>query len=115
LIRIADKKPWLLKEQLSSLSLEEKLEQILLEKILEYLHDEIPYHMDMKCTDIDYSDENHIKVQMSLFFENERHKRRFIGSQGETLIRIRQDFLSEAESLFKNKKLFVVFDMKLEK
>lgn len=107
LIRIAEKKPWLLapEDGYTNMSVEERVEELLLEKLLEQTHEEIPYQAQLRCTSIKAEDEETVRVDIDIIVPNDRHKRIIIGSQGRTLVKLRQDLCVDLERIFKKKVL----------
>lgn len=116
LIRIADKKPWLLsrEEGFTTLSVEERVQEILLEKILDQLHEEIPYNVRLDCTNVSLEDENTVRVDVDIYVRNVRHKKIVIGSNARSIVSLRQDLCTELEKIFK-KNVMARLEVKMEK
>jgi GTP-binding protein Era len=119
LIRIADKKRWLLskEEGYSNLSMEQRIEELLLEKLLEHTHEEIPYIAKIECLNIELQqqdNEESVKVELNILVENTRQVKIVVGHQGRTMLAMRQSLSHEIEKLFQ-KKVYVYLYIKKSK
>jgi GTPase len=92
LLRNADVKPWTIpaKRGKTSLTNEERVEQIILEAMLDHTHDEIPYIADIHCSKIENYSSSLLKVFVDISVDSSRQQRMCIGQQGRTMIKIRQ-------------------------
>lgn len=121
LLRIADVKPWIIpsKRGKTSLTNEERVEQIILEAMLDHTHDEIPYIADISCTKIENYSKNLVKVYVDISVDSSRQQRICIGQQGRTMIKIRQKSSEYLERILAKRVLVylnvIVRDEKQEK
>lgn len=116
LIQIADMKPWLLssEEGITDMTDEQRVEEIVMEKLMMNVHDEIPYTAEIECTDIEHS-AHHVKVNVAIILEANRQQKIVLGHQGRTMLKIRQDTSAELEKIYNNKTVLVFFDIKSKK
>jgi GTP-binding protein Era len=115
LIQIADMKPWLLPEDagITNMSDEERVKEIILEKLLMNVHEEIPYTAEVNCTRIVHVP-RHVKVYVEITLESGRHKKIVLGHQGRTMLKIRQDAAADLDKIF-DKTSLIFFDVKIAK
>lgn len=115
LIQIADMKPWLLSEEegITDLSDEDRVEEIILEKLMMNVHEEIPYTAEVVCTGIEHS-ARHVKIKVDILLEAARQRKIVLGHQGRTMLKMRQDASAELENIFK-KTALIFFDIKVGK
>jgi GTPase len=115
LIRIADMKAWLLKENqgITTLSEEERIEEIILEKLLENTHDEIPYIAEIQCTQI-IREPRVLKINVEILLESGRQRKIVIGHQGRTMVKIRQASAEILEKIYQ-KAVLITFNIQATK
>lgn len=99
---------WILPEEhpLTDWTPEERVEEMVLEKLLENCHEEIPYVAGITCRSIQKLNANYIKIDVDIKVESESQKRIVIGHQGRTLVKIRQAAVAHLENIF-NKKVIL--------
>lgn len=99
---------WILPEEhpLTDWTVEERVEEMVLEKLLENCHDEVPYVAAITCRSIEKMNANFVKIDVDIKVESESQKRIVIGHQGRTLVKIRQASLPNLEQIF-NKKIIL--------
>jgi GTP-binding protein Era len=92
LLSSADYKPWVLdKEQGSTNQTDEELvEQIVYEKFLENIHDEIPFIAVIKCTSISDLTDSRILIKVTIKVDTPNQQRMVIGHQGRSMLKLRQ-------------------------
>lgn len=92
LLSNAEYKPWVLdKEQGATNQTDEELvEQIVYEKFLENVHDEIPFIAEIKCTSISNLTESRILVKVTIKVDTPNQQRMVIGHQGRSMLKLRQ-------------------------
>lgn len=115
LIQIAEVKPWLLPEEagVTDLSEEERVEQIVLEKLMSHVHEEIPYKAEVVCNSVEHGI-NSIICRVDVTLDSTRHRKVVIGHQGRTMLKIRQAACQDLEEIFKQTTL-IQFDFKVRK
>lgn len=103
LISISDMKPWTLQKEAgcSLLSPEERVEQIILEKMLDHTHEEIPYIADITCRDIENLSTSRLKIEVDIQVDTSGQQRIVVGHQGRTLVKVRQASVEALETIFK--------------
>jgi GTP-binding protein Era len=102
LISIADHKPWVIKDNsLTNLSIEERVEQIVLESLLDSTHEEIPYIADIECTMVENMSDSRMRVEVDIYVDTPGQQRIVVGQQGRTLVKIRQATVAMLEDILK--------------
>jgi GTP-binding protein Era len=124
LLQIADPKPWMLAKgkkgqasPITTLSDEERVEEIVLEKLLDHTHEEIPYVAKVECTAIGLEDNNPKKMRfdVDIILENNRQVKMVVGHQARTLVKIRQAAAEDLEKIFPGKTVYVYLWIKASK
>lgn len=125
LLQIAEVKPWLLSKEkdehgqrlITNMSNEERVEEIVLEKLLDHTHEEIPYVAKVECTAIGEEDNNPNKMRfdVDIILENNRQVKMVVGHQARTLVKIRQAAAEELEKIFPGKTAYVYLWVKAGK
>lgn len=103
LIRSAEQKEWLLpasEKAITTLSHEERVEEIILEKLLDHTHDEIPYIAKVHCVEITELSPKLLKIEVEIIVDSGRQVKIVVGHQGRTLVKIRQSAVEELEQIF---------------
>lgn len=114
LLSIARPKPWVLTptEGPTDLSNEERVEQMVLQMLLEHTHEEIPYIAEIDCRGIKSLTDQRIQVDCDIFVDTQSQRRIVIGQQGRTLVKVRQDAVRELERIF-GKQVILVLQVEL--
>jgi GTP-binding protein Era len=101
LIGVSDIKPWVLsaKAGVTGVKMEKRVEEMVLEKMLEYTHEEIPYICDIECTSIENITRsgNRVEVNVDIWVDTPGQQRIIVGQQGRTLVKIRQETVADLE------------------
>ena len=83
LLSLAEYKPWILgaDEGVSDLSTNERVEQMILEKLLHHVHEEIPYIADIECTSIVNINMHHtrVKIDANIWVDSHRQQKILVG------------------------------------
>lgn len=105
LIGSADMKPWVLSadEGVTGSSMESRVEEIVLEKLLEHTHEEIPYIADIECTDIQPLRGRIVEVNVNIWIDTPGQQRIIVGQQGRTLVKLRQSAVEDLEGIMDKK------------
>jgi GTP-binding protein Era len=92
LYSIAKPKPWLLtKDQgITDMTDMEKVEEVVLEAMLDHTHEEIPYIAGIECTTVNQLDSRKVRIDVNISVDNPRQQKIVIGHQGRTLVKVRQ-------------------------
>ena len=101
LISKAKFKNWVLPEDhpLTDWTMEERVEEMVLEKMLENCHEEIPYIAGIACRSIVPLTANRVRIDVDIKVDTENQKRICIGHQGRTLVKIRQAAVQNLEGI----------------
>lgn len=103
LLALADRKPWILsaKQGISDIPIEGRVEQMVLEKLLDHTHEEIPYIADIECTSITNANPTNTrsKIDVNIWVDTSSQVRIIIGQQGRTLVKIRQAAVVDLEKI----------------
>eukprot|EP00981_Chlorochromonas_danica_P004748 scaffold954_cov173-Ochromonas_danica.AAC.34 len=99
LLRIAEVKPWIVKSGHTTLTPEELVEEVLLESLLNYLHDEIPYIAELNCTSIKALDGRRIQIDVDIVLNSGRQVRMVVGDKGRTLLLLRKSAVEALERM----------------
>lgn len=108
LLRSAKPRPWLLPrgEGITDMSPEEIVEQMVLEALLDNVHDEIPYVAGIQCKSITDIGSNRMRVDVGILVDNSRQQRIVIGEKAHGVVTIRQH-VADALSSYFNKTVLV--------
>ena len=103
LISIATFKPWVLPREQgpTDLTSEERVEEMILEMMLENTHEEIPYIADISCRSIKDLTKARIRIDVDIKVDTNSQMRIVIGQQGRTLVKVRQAAVEVLEKIFK--------------
>jgi GTP-binding protein Era len=102
LISLAPRKPWIIPKEFgkTDLSPEERVEQILLQVMLEHTHEEIPYIAEYTCLKISNLTPTRIKIKTEILVDASNQQRIVIGGKGRTLVKLRQSAVDILEDIF---------------
>jgi len=117
LVSLARPNSWVVpKEQGSTpLSVEERVEQIVLEMLLDHTHEEIPYIADIECFSVKYpssrssSEGSQVRVDVNIFVDTGAQERIIVGHQGRTLLKIRAAAVDAIEPILGKKVLLFLW------
>ena len=86
LLSIAVEKPWLIpkEEGVTDLTIEERVEQIVLEMMLDHTHNEIPYIADIQCKSLADLSSTRVKIEVDIKVDSGGQQRIVVGHQGRT-------------------------------
>jgi GTP-binding protein Era len=110
LISLSKFKPWLIPRGSvvrTTLTHEERVEEIMLEKLLENVHEEIPYICDIQCRPIIQTDSNTLRIDVDIRVDTEGQKKIILGQQGRSVVKIRQDAVEDLEKIFVGKQILL--------
>jgi len=102
LISLAPRKQWIIPKEFgkTDLSPEERVEQILLQVMLEHTHEEIPYIAEYTCLKISNLTPKRIKIETEILVDASNQQRIVIGEKGRTLVKLRQSAVDILEGIF---------------
>lgn len=112
LISRAEIKPWIVpaSKGVTTLTIQERIEQIVLEAMLDHTHEELPYIADILCKKVEQYDVNRLKVYINITVDSSRQQRICVGHQGRTMLKIRQKTCENLEKIL-NQKVLVFFNI----
>jgi GTP-binding protein Era len=105
-------KSWILPKERGSTNMSdgEIVQEIVYEKLLENVHDEIPHSALVQCTSISEINPTRLMVNVTISVENDRQKRIVIGQQGRSMLKIRQAACKLLEAIL-HKDIILEFDI----
>ena len=104
LISISQSKPWMIPrnqkslapkgfetndDAITNMSLEERIEEIILEAMMENTHEEIPYIADIICKSISHLTPTRVRIDIDIKVDSPSQQRIIVGHQGRTLVKMR--------------------------
>ena len=95
-------KPWIIpkeKKKITNMTMEERVNEVILEKMLDNTHDEIPYIAEIICTSIKNLSSSRAKIDVDILVDSPAQQRIVVGHQGRTLVKIRQSAAEELEKI----------------
>lgn len=105
LLAISDVKPWVLEEDegVSGVGINTRVEEMVLEQLLQFTHEEIPYIAEVECVSIKKitRDGGRLEVNVNIWVDTPGQQRIIVGAQGRTLVSVRQGAVLDLESIFK--------------
>jgi GTP-binding protein Era len=113
LLTLAKYKPWVIPKGggVTNLSEDERIEQIILEALLEHTHEEIPYIAEISCVSIK-PNPKYIEIKANIFVDSVNQRRIVIGQQARTLVKVRTAAVEVLEEILK-KNVILYLDVKL--
>jgi len=120
LISLAQPKEWLVPEGQGNtlLTMEERIEQIILEMLLDHTHEEIPYISDIECTSIKATssgEENKsVRIDVNIWVDTGAQERIIVGHQGRTLLKIRAASVDVLEKVLNKRVILFLWAKKRE-
>ena len=103
LISIAEVKPWVIPRGKGStaLTMEQRVEQIVLEMLLDNCHDELPYIADISCISIVPMTLTRMQIDVTIKVDTSAQQRILLGHQGRTMVKVRQSAVEVLEKIVK--------------
>jgi GTP-binding protein Era len=89
--------------------MEERVQEVVHEKMMINTHEEIPYIAGIHCISIENIAEGKIKVDVNIYVDNSAQQRIVVGEKGRTLVKIRQDVVVILEELTGKKALLYLW------
>ena len=91
LLSLARPKDWVIPKGGGNtlLTREERVEQIVLEMLLDHTHEEVPYISDIDCTGIVDITNSRVRIDVNIRVDTGAQERIIVGHQGRTLLKIR--------------------------
>ena len=103
LVSIADIKPWVVSSEdgITSIPMEQRVEEMVREKLLDHVHEEIPYIADVECVSIDQITRSgsRVEINVNIWVDTSGQQRIVVGQQGRVLVAIRQDAVADLEKI----------------
>lgn len=103
LISVAEMKPWVIPrgKGTTALTTEQRVEQIVLEMLLDNCHEELPYIAEITCTSISALSQTRMQIDVTIKVDTHSQQRILLGHQGRTLVKVRQAAVEVLEKIFK--------------
>ena len=79
------------------------IEEIVREKVLNNIHDEIPYKLNFKTDHIKQNKDKSYKIDVSIFFKKSSHKPIILGKEGKNIKKISISARLDLEKIYKEK------------
>ena len=79
------------------------IEEIVREKVLNNIHDEIPYNLRFKTESITKNKDKSYRVDLSIFFNKSSHKPIILGKEGKNIKKISVSARLDLEKIYKEK------------
>ncbi|MEC6997572.1 MAG: GTPase Era [Pseudomonadota bacterium] len=79
------------------------IEEIVREKVLNNIHDEIPYKLNFKTDNIKRNKDKSYKIDVSIFFKKNSHKPIILGKDGKNIKKISISARLDLEKIYKEK------------
>jgi len=120
LISLAQPKEWLVPEGQGNtlLTMEERIEQIVLEMLLDHTHEEIPYISDIECTSIKATPSGEgnksVRIDVNIWVDTGAQERIIVGHQGRTLLKIRAASVDVLEKVLNKRVILFLWAKKRE-
>lgn len=105
LLSIAQQKPWIMEKAAgpSDMGNEERIEEVMLEMMMEHVHEEIPYVCKIHTRSIEAVSDMKMNIEVDLYLESPSQARVVIGQFGRTINKVRVSAVSELELIFGRK------------
>ncbi len=102
LLSIAQPKPWALDSELgpTDMSNEERVEEMVLQMLMENTHEEIPYIAEIRCKQLEMITDTRVKIDVDILVDTASQVRILVGQQARTLVKVRQDAVKQLEQIF---------------
>ena len=100
---LAIRKPWVIPKGkgITDMTIQERVEELVLEVLMNHTHDEIPYIADIDCCSITDINSNRVKIDVNIYVDSGAQQKIIIGAKGRTLVKVRQEVVVALEVLFK--------------
>lgn len=106
LIAISKPKKWVIPKpknstvnKVTNLSTEERVQEIILEMVMENTHDEIPYIAGIDCRSIQDLTSSRCRIDVDILVDSKRQQKIVVGHQGRTLLKLRSASSSALEKI----------------
>ena len=112
LIAVSKPKKWIIPKdkdkkgsKVTNLSAEERVQEIVLEVLLENTHHEIPYIAGVDCRSIDHTSTTRCQIDVDILVDSKSQQRIVVGQKGRTLLKIRAAAVKYLEIILKKEVL----------
>ena len=102
LFSLAVPRQWVIPDSagITDLSVEERVEQVVLENLLDNVHEEVPYIAEIVCKGVSPLASNRLRVDVDILVDTAGQQRIVVGHQGRTLVKIRQASVDILQKIF---------------
>lgn len=103
LLSLATERSWVIRPEKGKTSLTpfERVQEIILEKLLDHTHEEIPYVAEIVCKSISPLTNTRDRIDVDIVVGTKSQQRIVVGHQGRTLVKIRQAATDVLEGIMK--------------
>ena len=104
IVKYSYKSEWIFKkDEITNKNEEFIINELLRETILEYLHKEIPYNVNIEIATFKILKNKDIKIKKKIIINEIRYKKIILGKKGEMIKRIREKCQKKISQIFKSK------------
>ena len=104
IVKYSYKSEWIFKkDEITNKNEEFIINELLRETILEYLHKEIPYNVNIEIATFKILKNKDIKIKQKIIINEIRYKKIILGKKGEMIKRIREKCQKKISQIFKSK------------
>ncbi|CAM9200944.1 unnamed protein product, partial [Ectocarpus fasciculatus] len=116
LLSVAGYRPWILPKERGATDQTDRelVREIVYEKFLENVHDEIPFQAVIECLSIEEIGADRLIISVDITVETSKQQRIVIGQQGRTMLKLRQASCKLLESIL-HKSVILNFNIKVRK
>jgi GTPase Era involved in 16S rRNA processing len=93
----------------TDLSIEKRVEQVLLENLLDHAHEEIPYIATITCTAIRNINRSRVRIDVDIHVDTSGQQKIIIGHQGRTLVKVRQSSVDQLQVIMKKSVILFIW------
>jgi GTP-binding protein Era len=114
LLTVSEYRPWVLPKEKGATDQTdfELVREIVYEKFLENVHDEIPFVSEVECIAIEDMGPDRLKIFVDIRVNSGKQQKIVIGQQGRTMLKLRQSACKMLEAIL-HKNVILVFDIQV--
>ena len=75
----------------TSMSREERIEEMVRQSVMLHTHDEVPYIAGIECASVSSLGRNRLKIEVDIYVNTKAQARIVVGAKGRTMVKIRQE------------------------
>lgn len=114
LLSLAKRRPWAIARDrgVTALTLHQRVEEAVLQALLDHTHEEVPYVADIECEKIKALTQTRSLVEVTVMVDNGAQQKIIIGHQGRTLVKLRQVACELLEEMM-GKEIILTFNVRI--